>query len=67
LKKIEKYTKKETFDPVSIKKVSEAAGALCIWVRSMEDYAKALKIVGPKRQKKQYAEEQLANKIAAGR
>jgi len=29
----------------------------------MEDYAKALKVVGPKRQKKAYAEEQLAKKI----
>ena len=63
LKKIERYTKKEEFDPVYIQKKSEAAGALCVWVRSMEDYAKALKVVGPKRQKKQYAEEQLAKKI----
>lgn len=63
LKKIEKYTKKEEFDPMYIQKKSEAAGALCIWVRSMEDYAKALKVVGPKRQKKQFAEEQLAKKI----
>ena len=29
----------------------------------MEDYAKALKVVGPKRQKKLFAEEQLAKKI----
>ena len=29
----------------------------------MEDYAKALKVVGPKRQKKAFAEEQLAKKI----
>ena len=63
LKKIERYTKKEDFDPDKIKDKSEAAGALCLWVRSMEDYAKALKVVGPKRQKKQYAEEQLAKKI----
>jgi len=65
MKKIEKYTKKEEFDPDYIMKKSEAAGALCLWVRSMEDYAKALKVVGPKRQKKQYAEEQLAKKIEA--
>eukprot|EP00117_Sycon_ciliatum_P019779 scpid3161/ scgid17821/ Dynein heavy chain 2, axonemal; Axonemal beta dynein heavy chain 2; Ciliary dynein heavy chain 2 len=63
LKKIERYTKKEEFDPVFIQKKSEAAGALCIWVRSMEDYAKALKVVGPKRQRKLFAEEQLAKKI----
>ena len=46
-----------------IQKKSEAAGALWIWVRSMEDYAKALKVVGPKRQKKAFAEEQLDKKI----
>lgn len=40
-----------------------AAGALCMWVRSLEDYAKALKVVGPKRDKKQYAEEQLKKKV----
>ena len=40
-----------------------AAGALCMWVRSLEDYAKALKVVGPKRDKKAYAEEQLRKKI----
>jgi hypothetical protein len=37
--------------------ISKAAGALCMWVRSLEDYAKALKVVGPKRDKKAYAEE----------
>lgn len=34
-----------------------------MWVRSIEDYAKALKVVGPKRDKKAYAEEQLRKKI----
>lgn len=34
-----------------------------MWVRSLEDYAKALKVVGPKREKKAYAEEQLKKKI----
>ncbi len=36
-----------------------------MWVRSLEDYAKALKVVGPKRDKKQYAEDQLKKKIEA--
>ena len=63
MKKIEKYTKKEEFDLMYIQKKLEAAGALWIWVRSMEDYAKALKVVCPKRQKKAFAEEQLAKKI----
>ena len=31
LKKIERYTKKEDFDPDKIKDKSEAAGALCLW------------------------------------
>jgi hypothetical protein len=34
-----------------------AAGALCMWVRSLEDFSKALKVVAPKRQRKLYAEE----------
>lgn len=45
-------------------KTSMAASMLCMWVRSVEDYSKALKIVAPKRQKKQYAEEQLRKKLA---
>ena len=63
LKQIERYTKLETFQPAYVTKVSMAAGALCLWVRSIEDYAKALKVVGPKRDKKAYAEEQLRKKI----
>lgn len=56
LKAIEKYTKMENFDPNYVSKISSAAGALCTWVRSLEDYAKALKVVAPKREKKLYAE-----------
>lgn len=64
LKKIEKYTKMDNFQPHYVMKISQAAGALCLWVRSLEDYAKALKIVGPKRAKKAAAEEALAKKVA---
>jgi len=64
LKKIEKYTKMENFQPQYVSRVSMAAGALCMWVRSLEDYSKALKVVAPKRAKKAYAEEQLKKKIA---
>jgi dynein heavy chain len=64
MKAIEKYTKQENFQPNYVKEKSMAAGALCMWVRSLEDYAKALKVVGPKRDKKAYAEEQLRKKIA---
>lgn len=63
LKAIEKYTKQENFNPAYVKEKSIAAGSLCLWVRSVEDYAKALKVVGPKREKKQYAEEELRKKI----
>jgi len=34
-----------------------------MWVRSIEDYSKALKIVAPKREKKRNAEEQLKQKM----
>lgn len=63
MKAIEKYTKLETFNPAYVEAKSIAAGKLCLWVRSIEDYAKALKVVGPKREKKAYAEEQLRKKI----
>mmetsp|Transcript_21619 Transcript_21619/g.15865 ORF Transcript_21619/g.15865 Transcript_21619/m.15865 type:complete len:271 (+) Transcript_21619:3003-3815(+) len=63
LKAIEKYTKQDNFQPKYISNISLAAGALCMWVRSLEDYAKALKVVGPKRDKKNYAEEQLRKKL----
>lgn len=62
LRKIEKYTRQETFLPDKVADVSQAAGALCAWVRSLEDYARALKVVGPKRAKKEYAEAELKKK-----
>jgi dynein heavy chain len=64
LKKIEKYTRMDNFKPEHVTKISLAAGALCSWVRSLEDYSKALKVVAPKRAKKAYAEEQLRKKMA---
>ena len=60
LKKIENYTKDADFNPDYMNKKSAAAGALCIWVRAIEDYAKCLKIVEPKRQKKAIAEATVA-------
>jgi len=62
LKKIEKYTRMDNFKPEHVTKISLAAGALCSWVRSLEDYSKALKVVAPKRAKKAYAEQQLEKK-----
>lgn len=63
LKKVEKYTKMESFQPVIVSKVSTAAGCLCQWVRSIEDYSKALKIVAPKRAKKEHALRELQKKV----
>ena len=57
LKKIENYTKRDDFNVELIQGISKAAGALCLWVRSLEDFSKALKIVAPKRTRKAYAEE----------
>lgn len=56
LKKIEGYTKEADFTPELMMKKSAAASALCTWVRAIEDYAKCLKIVNPKREKKAIAE-----------
>jgi dynein heavy chain len=60
MSRIESYTKKDNFLPQLMKKKSEVAAALCLWVRSIEEYNKALKIVIPKRRKKEAAEAQLA-------
>jgi len=50
LKEIEKYTKEEDFNFEYVKNKSFAAACLCQWVCAIEDYAKALKIVIPKRE-----------------
>lgn len=50
LKAIEKYTKEENFRPEYVGGKSFAAGCLCAWVCAIEDYAKCLKIVNPKRE-----------------
>ncbi len=62
LRQIEKYTKEDNFKPEIITNVSTAAGKLCLWVRSIEDYAKALREVQPKREKRDYALENLKKK-----
>jgi len=65
LKKIEKFTKMESFQPLLVKKCNLAAGALCQWVRSLEDYSKALKVVAPKQARLKNAQELLDKKLAA--
>lgn len=59
MKKIETYTKKDNFLPQILIQKSLVAGALCSWVRAVEEYHKALKIVRPKIAKKEAAEAQL--------
>lgn len=60
LAKMEKYTSQADFDVEYVKSKSDAASKLCSWVRALESYAKSLKIVEPKREKKRLAEEKLA-------
>lgn len=60
LSNMEKYTSQGDFDVDFVKSKSDAASKLCSWVRALESYAKSLKIVEPKREKKRYAEEKLA-------
>lgn len=64
LQRIEKFTRLESFQPVLVDRCNKAAGALCQWVRSLEDYSKALKVVAPKRARMAHAQEQLAKKEA---
>ncbi|GFR40055.1 hypothetical protein Agub_g593 [Astrephomene gubernaculifera] len=52
------------FQPAKIKKVSQAAFGLCSWVRAMDTYNRVAKVVAPKRQALQEAEEQLAAVMA---
>ena len=60
MKKIETYTKKDNFLPQILMQKSVVAGALCSWVRAVEEYHKALKIVRQKIAKKEAAEAMLA-------
>lgn len=59
MRKIEVYTKKDNFTPKILAQSSVVAGALCGWVKAVEDFYKALKIVKPKIAKKVAAENAL--------
>lgn len=56
IKKIETYTRRDNFLPHILAQKSTVAGALCGWVKAVEEYHKALKIVRPKIAKKEAAE-----------
>merc|ERR1719253_1719997 len=63
LKKIEKYTKDDFFQPKEVTKVSKAAGALCQWVHAMKMYGDIFREVEPKRLKLKREEEKLEKKL----
>lgn len=64
VRRIERYTREEKFRPEYVSGVSKAAGILCMWVKAVEGYAKALKTVAPKRARMQFAKDQVAKKMA---
>ena len=63
--KIKKYIDNPDFSPESVKKVSGAACALCIWVHAIYIYANVAKEVAPKRQRLKEATDTLIVKQAA--
>ncbi|CAH8498270.1 unnamed protein product [Heterobilharzia americana] len=64
LKKIGQYCAQDDFHPDVVGKVSSAAKSLCMWVRAMDVYGRVYRIVEPKRQRLQQAEEVLREKRA---
>jgi hypothetical protein len=64
MKRIEAYTKKDNFLPQILMQKSVVAGALCSWVKAVEEYHKALKVVRPKIAKKEAAEAMLKDLMA---
>ena len=59
LNAIEKFTGMPSYSPAIIQAQSKAAGTLCSWVKSMEDYVKAYRTVEPKRRKVEETKKQL--------
>ncbi|XP_041988681.1 dynein axonemal heavy chain 2 isoform X2 [Aricia agestis] len=62
LKKIGTYTAKDDFEPEAVGVVSLAAKSLCLWVRAIEKYGKVYKIVKPKKERLEEAQESLRMK-----
>ncbi|CAK9109440.1 unnamed protein product [Durusdinium trenchii] len=66
--KLQKYVKREDFQPDQVKKVSTAAMSLCMWVRAMDVYARVARSIEPKKEKLKEAEDANAaaeNKLMA--
>jgi dynein heavy chain len=65
LSKLQKYIRNPSFQAESVKKVSAAAGALCVWVHAINLYANVSKEVAPKRAALKKAQDALAIKQAS--
>ncbi|XP_043248669.1 dynein axonemal heavy chain 6 [Colletes gigas] len=59
LQKLQEYVKHPEFRPDLVARQSKACRSLCIWVRAMDGYAKIYRVVEPKRQRLNLAEEEL--------
>jgi len=57
---VQKFTRMENFNKGHMSTISQACAALCVWVKAVEEYAQALKVVLPKREKKEAAEAKVA-------
>jgi len=60
IKDLQKYMNNPKFVPEEVKKVSEAATCLCMWVRAMVVYDRVAKNIEPKKEKLASAEAELA-------
>jgi len=56
MKKVEAYTSMDGFVPKILMQKSVVAGALCSWVKAVEEYFKALGVVRPRIATKEAAE-----------
>merc|ERR1719506_2378964 len=61
IQKIATYTPKEDFQPDRVERVSKAAWGLCMFVRAMEVYDRVAKVVAPKKETLQEAEDEYNN------
>lgn len=64
LKGVQRFTKLEKFNATHMDKISAAASAMCVWVKAVEEYAQALKVVKPKLEKKNAAIAKVAAMVA---
>jgi len=64
-KKLQKFTKMDDFNERDMLRKSVAAAALCVWVKAIEEYAQALKVVNPKKAKMEAAMAKVAAMVEA--